>query len=73
MKIAYEKCCEIASMSLAVACEKVVAERDLGIKRELEAWFKRNDEVHAAMLDFNKYPFMEEPSDLKENFFSRGL
>lgn len=49
-----------------VGCEKVVAERQLGIKRELQAWFKSNDEVNAAMMDFNKYPFMEEPSDLKE-------
>ena len=66
MKKVYEKCCDIASKSLAVASEKIVAERELGIKRELEAWFKSNDEVIATMKDFNKYPFMEEPSDLKE-------
>ena len=73
MKIAYEKCCDIASKSLVVASEKIVAERVLRIKRELEAWFKSNDEVNAAMMDFNKYPFMEEPSDLKEKNFSEGL
>ena len=73
MKIAYEKCCEIASMSLAIGCEKVVAKQQLGIKRKLEAWFKRNDEVNASMMDFNKYPFMEEPSDLKEKKVFRRL
>ena len=66
LKKVYEKCCGIASKSLAAASEKIVPERELGIKRELEAWFKSNDEVIAAMMDFNKYPFMEEPSDLKE-------
>ena len=53
--------------------ENIVVERELGIKRELEAWFKRNDEEFAAMMDFNKYPFMEEPSDLKERKFFRRL
>ena len=73
MKKPYEKCCDIASMSLAVHHEKIVAERQLGIKRELEAWFKSNDEVIAAMMDFNKYPFMEEPSHLKERKVSVGF
>ena len=66
MNKVYEKCCDIASKSLAVVCEKIVADRVLRIERELEAWFKSNDEVIAAMMDFNKYPFMEEPSHLKE-------
>ena len=73
MKKVYEKCCAIASRRLAVASEKIVPERELGIKRELEAWFKSNDEEFAAMMDFNKYPFMEEPSDLKERKVFRGL
>ena len=73
LKKVYEKCCDTASKSLAVASEKIVAERQLGIKRELEAWFKRNDEEFAAMMDFNKYPFMEEPSDHKERKVFRRL
>ena len=73
MKKVYEKCCDIASKRLAVASEKIVPERELGIKRELEAWFKSNDEEFAAMMDFNKYPFMEEPSDLKERKVFRRL
>ena len=51
----------------------IVVERQVGIKRELEAWFKSNDEVIAAMMDFNKYPFMEEPYDLKEKKVFRSL
>ena len=73
LKKVYEKCCGIASTSLAVVSKNIVAERVLRIKRELEAWFNSNDEVIAAMMDFNKYPFMEEPSDLKEKKFSEGL
>ena len=73
LKKVYEKCCGIASKSLAAASEKIVPERELGIKRELEAWFKSNDEEFAAMMDFNKYPFMEEPSDLKERKVFRRL
>nr|XP_040249859.1 uncharacterized protein LOC120967343 [Aegilops tauschii subsp. strangulata] len=73
MKKAYEKCCDIASISLAVDHEKIVAERQLGIKRELEEWFKSNDEENAAMMDFNKYPLMEEPSDLTEKKVFRRL
>jgi hypothetical protein len=73
LKKVYEKCCGIASKSLAAASEKIVPERQLAIKRELEAWFKSNDEEFAAMMDFNKYPFMEEPSDLKERKVFRRL
>ena len=65
MKV-YEKCCGIASKSLAATSKKIVPEREFAIKREGEPWFKSNDEEFAAMMDFNKYPVMEEPSDLKE-------
>ena len=51
----------------------IVAEQHVATKRELEAWFKSNDDAKVAMMDFNKYPFMEEPSDLKENFFPEAF
>ena len=36
---------------------------------ELQAWLKSCDEANAAMKDFSKYHFIEEPCDGEENFF----
>ena len=53
-------------MTMNIACEMVMSERQRRLKRECEAWLKICDEANEAMKDFSKYHVIEEPSDAKE-------